>query len=72
MCSQVSMLTKVPPPDIVLCTQIDILEHKEVQLKVSEKRVNGLVQQLEQLQADRARCARTGYNTLCSRSTCDQ
>lgn len=36
---------------------MDILEHKEVQLKASEKRVHGLEQQKDQFQAELGRCS---------------
>lgn len=42
---------------ILFCFQVDILEHKETQLKGTERRVHSLSQQVEQLQAELGRCS---------------
>ena len=42
---------------ITVCAQVDILEHKEMQLKGTERRVHSLQQQVEMQQAELSRSA---------------
>ena len=46
--------------------QVDILEHKETQLKGTERRVHTFEQQVEQLQTELSRCSAACIELSCS------